>query len=103
MASERYSNEIDSWLLSQKNDLNAIQEDVEINSAYYSDDALLSRMLNYKLKKHRTRFWITISASAIRGSCPVLDGSLMQIMTARNAIGISKRLTRVTLFLQRLM
>jgi len=51
MVSERYSNEIDSWLLSQKNDLNAIQEDVEINSAYYSDDALLSRMLNYKLKK----------------------------------------------------
>ena len=51
MASERYSNEIDSWFLSQKNDLNAIQEDVEINSAYYSDDALLSRMLNYKLKK----------------------------------------------------
>ncbi|HZK60535.1 MAG TPA: cache domain-containing protein, partial [Anaerovoracaceae bacterium] len=55
MASERYSNEIDSWFLSQKNDLNAIQEDVEINSAYYSDDALLSRMLNYKLKKTQNR------------------------------------------------
>ena len=51
MASKRYSNEIDAWLLSQLNDLNGIKEDVEINSAYYSDDATLSRLLSYKLKK----------------------------------------------------
>ncbi len=51
MASKRYSNEIDSWLLSQVNDLNGIQEDVELNSAYYKNDENLSRLLSFKLAK----------------------------------------------------
>ncbi|HVI41692.1 MAG TPA: cache domain-containing protein [Anaerovoracaceae bacterium] len=50
MASKRYSNEIDAWLMRQMNDLNNIKDNVEFNSGYY-DDAHISAMLSQKLKK----------------------------------------------------
>ena len=50
MASKRYSNEIDAWLIRQTDDLKNIKGDIEFNSGYY-DDALISAKLSQKLKK----------------------------------------------------
>jgi methyl-accepting chemotaxis protein len=49
MASKRYSNEIDDWLMTQMNSLNSIGQDASFNSDYY-DDEHLSAMLSQKLK-----------------------------------------------------
>lgn len=49
MASKRYSNEIDDWLMTQMNSLNSIGQDAGFNSDYY-DDEHLSAMLRQKLK-----------------------------------------------------
>lgn len=50
MASKRYSNEIDAWLISRMNDLNNIKDDIEFNSDYYND-ARISAMLSQKRRK----------------------------------------------------
>lgn len=50
MASNRYSNQIDEWLVRQMNDLNNIKDEIEINSKYY-DDTHLSIMLREKQKR----------------------------------------------------
>ena len=49
MASQRYSNEIDLWLIGQKNTLDSIKDDIDINSRFY-DDEHLTTLLSYKLK-----------------------------------------------------
>lgn len=51
LASRRYSNEIDAWLIRQMNDLNSIRDDITINADYYDDDARISYMLSEKQKR----------------------------------------------------
>jgi serine phosphatase RsbU (regulator of sigma subunit) len=48
MASNRYSGEIDDWLMTQMNSLNNIKQDVSLNSEY--NDEHLTEMLEQKLK-----------------------------------------------------
>ncbi len=50
LASQRYSNEIDAWLLTQMNNLKGIRDDININSDYYNEERL-SNVLREKLKK----------------------------------------------------
>ncbi|MEL7659099.1 MAG: cache domain-containing protein, partial [Bacillota bacterium] len=50
MASKRYSNEIDAWLIRQMDGLHNIKDEIEFNSDYY-DDSHISAMLNHKLEQ----------------------------------------------------
>ena len=50
MASKRYSNEIDAWLLTQINSLSDIGENISISSDYYDNDERLAVLLREKLR-----------------------------------------------------
>ena len=50
LASKRYSSEINAWLLTQMNSLNAIREDIQINSDIY-DEERLEKLLSTRVKK----------------------------------------------------